>query len=138
MINLLLLSNMGPSKNKPHSGLFVYNQFIELKRNHSRSLNTNYFYLDQEEKSGLNKLLRYPLFFLRFLWCYVLSRKTQDIIHVHFYFPTIILAVAYKWLRNPRVKILVTYHGSDIYKYRKPNIVYRALSYFVLEHIFCE
>ncbi|WP_181901486.1 glycosyltransferase family 4 protein [Thalassotalea euphylliae] len=114
----------------------MHNQFKELRDSHHEAFATEYFYLDQEEKAGLAKLFRYPLFFVRFLWRYIFAIKTQNIIHVHFYFPTIILAAAYKWFRNPKVKILVTYHGSDIYKYMPPNAIYRLLSKCVDEHIF--
>jgi len=136
MIELLILSNMGPSRNKPSSGRFVLNQYHAIKNNFSNEINAEYFYLDQEPKKGIAKLLRYPVFFLKFLWSYVFRLKKLDIIHVHFYFPTILLAVFYKLFRRPNVKIVVTFHGSDIYKYIPANAIYRWCNKFVDKHIF--
>jgi glycosyltransferase involved in cell wall biosynthesis len=38
-------------------------------------------------------------------------------VHVHFFYPTILLAALYKKFINPTVKIIATFHGSDIYLY---------------------
>lgn len=134
IIHVLLLSNMGPSKNKPNSGRFVMNQYLALKK--FKELELDFFYLDQEKKIGLKKLFRYPLFFVRFLLKYIFSTKKVDIIHVHFYFPNILLAIIYKFLRNWNVKVVVTFHGSDIYSYSSPNFLYKACIDFVDKSIF--
>ncbi|WP_282131545.1 glycosyltransferase family 4 protein [Pseudoalteromonas aliena] len=133
-IRVLLLSNMGPSKNKPNSGRFIMNQYTSLKK--YTDLDMNYFYLDQEEKSGLLRLFRYPFFYFRFLFKYIFSMKKLDIIHVHFFFPNVLLAITYKMLRNWKVKIIVTFHGSDIYSYYPPSRVYKKCINFVDESIF--
>lgn len=133
-MRILLLSNMGPSKSKPNSGRFIMNQYLSLKK-HSAA-DVDFFYLEQTTKSGLARFFRYPLFFIRFLLRYIFSFNKQDIIHVHFYFPNILLAIAYKLLRNWQVKIVVTFHGSDIYLYSPPNIIYKACSHFVDQYIF--
>lgn len=134
LIKVLILSNMGPSKTKPNSGRFILNQYLGLKK--QANCEVGFFYLDQESKVGLAKVLRYPLFFCRFILNYILSRTKQDIIHVHFYFPNILLAVAYKLLRNWQVKIVVTFHGSDIYSYSPPNFIYRVCTHFIDKYIF--
>ncbi|WP_165724790.1 glycosyltransferase family 4 protein [Pseudoalteromonas sp. SA25] len=133
-IRVLLLSNMGPSKNKPNSGRFVMNQYEALRKN--SNLKVEFFYLNQEKKSPLVQKIRYPLFFVRFLFNCIFSSKKKDVIHVHFYFPNILLAIVYKFLRNWRVKIVVTFHGSDIYSYVSPNIIYRACTRFIDSYIF--
>lgn len=133
-IRVLLLSNMGPSKNKPNSGRFIMNQYTSLKK--YTDLDMNYFYLDQEKKSGLLRVFRYPLFALHFLFKYIFSVKKLDIIHVHFFFPNILLAITYKILRNWKVKIAVTFHGSDIYSYSPPSGIYKKCIDFVDESIF--
>jgi len=125
---------MGPSKEKPNSGRFVVNQFKTLKEQHD--FDVELFYLNQNKKTGLAKALRYPLFFLRFIFYYVFSLKKLSVIHVHFYFPNIALAIFYKLCRNPKVKIVVTFHGSDIYSYSPPNFVYRMCSHLVNKYIF--
>ncbi|TMO67078.1 group 1 glycosyl transferase [Pseudoalteromonas aurantia] len=133
MKRVLFLSNMGPSKEKPNSGRFVKNQydFLQEKGNYE----IEYFYLSQDVKRGLLKLLRYPLFAIRFLLKYVFGKKI-DIIHVHFFFPTVFLAIAYKLFRNPRVAIISTFHGSDVYHYSPPNWSYRFACRFVNHAIF--
>lgn len=133
-VRVLLLSNMGPSKNKPNSGRFIFNQYVSLKQ--QAQCQVDFFYLDQEPKVGLAKRLRYPIFFCRFIAKYVFARNKQDIIHVHFYFPNILLAIAYKLLRNWQAKIVVTFHGSDIYAYLPANGIYKACSRFVDQYIF--
>jgi len=125
---------MGPSKEKPNSGLFVYNQFMALNR--QDNLNVDFFYLNQDQKRGFAKLLRYPCFFLNFIINYIFSTKKIDIIHVHFFFPNILLAIIYKAFRNWNLKIITTFHGSDIYHYKKPNIIYKLSSYCVTQFIF--
>ncbi len=134
MINLLLLSNMGPSPQNPNSGIFVYNQFVALGEN--EKLNVDFFYLNQDKKSGLAKLLRYPKFFFDFIMKYIFSRGKVDVIHVHFFFPLILFALFYKLFRNFNVKVVVTFHGSDIYLYTPPRLIYRLSSYFVDKFIF--
>lgn len=131
---VLLLSNMGPSEENPNSGRFVVNQYKALKK--LSNFEIDYFYLNQDKKSGFNSLLRYPLFLLSFIKKFVFSTKRVDLIHVHFYFPNILLAICYKWLRNPWVKIVVTFHGSDIYKYQYPGMLYKLATYFVSHFIF--
>lgn len=134
LIKILIISNMGPSKTKPNSGRFILNQYLGLKK--QVNCEVGFFYLDQEPKVGLAKRLRYPLFFCRFIANYVFARNKQDIIHVHFYFPNILLAIAYKLLRNWQAKIVVTFHGSDIYAYSPANGIYKVCSHFVDKYIF--
>ena len=131
---VLFLSNMGPSVSMPNSGRFVMNQYESLKA--QPDLLLDYYYLTQEKTSLFSRLFRYPVFFMRFIMRYVFSVKKQHIIHVHFYFPNILLAVAYKLFRNWKVKIVVTFHGSDIYLYTPPSFLYKSCTYFVDEYIF--
>lgn len=118
--NILIISNMGPKPSAPFQGKFVQNQVCALA-----PLDPAYHYMRWHSDSLLNKILKYPVFLLDFIWCYILSRQRFDIIHVHFFYPTIWLALLYKALRNRRVKIIVTCHGSDIYKYQPPGKLYR-------------
>ncbi len=118
--NILILSNMGPKPSAPFQGKFVHNQVWALA-----ALHPAYHYMRWHSDSLLNKLLKYPVFTLDFIWRYILSRRRFDIVHVHFFYPTIWLALLYKALRNPKLKIVVTCHGSDIYKYQPPGKLYR-------------
>mgnify|MGYP006163298581 CR=1 FL=1 len=118
--NILIISNMGPKPSAPFQGKFVHNQVWALA-----SLNPAYHYMRWHSDSVLNRVLKYPVFLLDFIWRYILSRRRFDIVHVHFFYPTIWLALLYKALRHRRVKIIVTCHGSDIYKYQPPGKLYR-------------
>lgn len=134
LTRVLFLSNMGPSISKPNSGRFVMNQYESLKA--QPDLLLDYYYLTQEKTSLFRRLFRYPVFFMRFVLRYVFSLQKQHIIHVHFYFPNVLLAIAYKCFRNWRVKIVVTFHGSDIYLYTPPSYLYKACTHFVDKYIF--
>ncbi|WP_417707585.1 glycosyltransferase family 4 protein [Rheinheimera aquimaris] len=129
--NILIISNMGPKPSSPFQGKFVHNQVWALA-----ALHPAYHYMRWHSDSLLNKILKYPVFILDFIWRYILSRRKFDIVHVHFFYPTIYLAILYKALRNRRVKIVVTCHGSDIYKYQPPGKLYRWCATKVDQWIF--
>ena len=118
--DILIISNMGPKRSAPFQGKFVHNQVWALA-----ALHPGYHYMRWHSDSLLNKLLKYPVFLLDFIWRFILSRRRFDIVHVHFFYPTIYLALLYRFFRNRRVKIIVTCHGSDIYKYTPPGKLYR-------------
>jgi len=118
---VLIITNMGPKPSAPFQGQFVKNQMLALKKRQALA----YFYMSWHNDSLLNRLLKYPVLFLQFFWSYILSFKSFDVIHVHFFYPTIWLALAYKYLRKPSVKIVVTCHGSDIYHYQPFGALYR-------------
>ncbi len=122
---------MGPKPSSPFQGKFVHNQVWALA-----ALHPAYHYMRWHSDSLLNKILKYPVFILDFIWRYILSRRKFDIVHVHFFYPTIYLAILYKALRNRRVKIVVTCHGSDIYKYQPPGKLYRWCAAKVDQWIF--
>jgi L-malate glycosyltransferase len=129
--NILIISNMGPKPSAPFQGKFVHNQVWALA-----ALNPGYHYMRWHSDSWLNKLLKYPVFLMDFIWRFLLSRRRYDIVHVHFFYPTIWLAILYKLLRNRQVKIIVTCHGSDIYKYQPPGKLYRWCAGWVTQWIF--
>lgn len=122
---------MGPKPSSPFQGKFVHNQVWALA-----ALHPAYHYMRWHSDSLLNKILKYPVFILDFIWRYILSRRKFDIVHVHFFYPTIYLAILYKALRNRSVKIVVTCHGSDIYKYQPPGKLYRWCAAKVDQWIF--
>lgn len=129
---VLIITNMGPKPSAPFQGQFVKNQVLALQPYQTLA----YFYMSWHNDSLLNRLLKYPVLFVQFFWSYILSFKSFDIIHVHFFYPTIWLALAYKYLRKPSVKIVVTCHGSDIYHYQPFGVLYRWCSSFVDQWIF--
>lgn len=128
---VLIVTNMGPKPSAPYQGQFVKNQVDALA-----AINPAYCYMRWHNNSLLNKLLKYPVLWLQFVWSYVFSLTRYDIIHVHYFYPTIWLALTYRWLRNPKVKIVVTCHGSDIYLYKPEPRLYKFAAAQVQHFIF--
>lgn len=119
---LLVVTNMGPKPSAPFQGQFVASQVAELN---AQGQVADYHYMRWHGDSLLNRVLKYPVFLLDFVWRFLFSRKRYDIIHVHFFYPSIWLALLYRVLRNRQLKIVVTCHGSDIYYYQPPSNLYR-------------
>jgi len=131
-MKVLVVSNMGPKLSAPLQGGFVDKQVSRLK---DSGLDISYFWLKWNGDSLIYKLFKYPVFFACFFFKYILSSKRYDIIHIHFYFPTIICGLFYKVFKNKKVKILVTCHGSDVYYYTPASWLYKKLS-FIVDHWF--
>lgn len=119
---LLIITNMGPKTSAPFQGQFVTNQVVELT---NQGQPADYHYMRWHSDSWLNSVFKYSVFFLDFVWRFLLSLKKYQIIHVHFFYPSIFLALLYRFLRNRQLKIVVTCHGSDIYFYQPPSRLYR-------------
>ncbi|MEI4548450.1 glycosyltransferase family 4 protein [Pseudoalteromonas spongiae] len=132
-MNVLVVSNMGPKKSAPVLGLFVNNQVKRLKHDIS---NLDYFYMRWNGDSFFHRLFKYPFFFFSFFISVVLNPKKIDLIHIHYYYPTILSAWLYKLLRNKHVKVVVTCHGGDIYCYQSPSQTYKKLICIVDHWIF--
>lgn len=132
-MNVLVVSNMGSKPSNPSLGLFVDNQVAALRRILD---NVCYFKMTYNGDGFTHKLLKYPVFFFKFFLTHILSKTKYDIIHIHYYYPTIYAAFLYKYLRNRSVKVVVTCHGGDIYHYAPPNFLYRKLTYLVDHWIF--
>ncbi|MCH8538451.1 MAG: glycosyltransferase family 4 protein [Alkalimonas sp.] len=129
-MHILLISNMGPKPSAPVQG-----QFIEQQRQ-ALPVPTDYHFMRWHQDTLLNRCLKYPVWALSFFWRYLCRRKTYQLLHVHFYYPTIWLAILYKLLRNRKVAIVVTCHGSDIYHYQPPGWGYRWCARWVDHWVF--
>lgn len=117
MKRVLVLTNMEKTKTSPYVGQFVRDQVFQLQA--KESLDVKFFDMPHCRL----KWLRYPKFLLTFL-CKA-RHFDADIVHVHFYFPTIILAHCYRRLFRPECKIMVTFHGSDVFLYGNKHRLYR-------------
>lgn len=124
---------MGPKHSAPLQGIFVKKQVARLQQVNGQ---VDYHYMAFNGDSIIHKLLKYPLFFIAFAFKFLMSRKRYDIIHIHYYFPTIYCGWLYKKLKNSKVKIVVTCHGGDIYSYSKPPKTYKKLTSIVDYWIF--
>lgn len=129
-MQILLISNMGPKPSAPVQG-----QFIEQQR-HALPMTTDYHFMRWHQDTLLNRCFKYPVWALSFFWRYLCRRKTYQLLHVHFYYPTIWLAILYKVLRNRKAIIVVTCHGSDIYHYQPASFAYRWCTRWVDHWIF--
>ena len=109
-MKILLISNMYPSNSKPYAGIFVKNQFEELKNSLEAEDSIEIFYMKRQFTSSLGSFWKYFKAFVSF-FRYLFKR--YDIIHLHFFYPLIYLVWIYKKIR-PKTKIVVTFHGSDI------------------------
>lgn len=109
-MKILFITNMYPSKQKAYAGIFVKNQFEHLKQILNSEDELEIFYMKRSFTSKFGSLIKYSFAFIKFL---PKIFKKYDIIHVHYFYPLILLA----WLNkkvNPNVKIVVTFLGRDI------------------------
>ena len=122
-MNCLIVSNMGPHKAKPALGSFVINQYKELSKQNKYDFD---LFLMPEHAYRYNlSLIRYLIFFFCFLMFCIKSKKKFDLIHVHFFFPTIIFVYIYKLIFNRKVKFVATFHGTDVYSYSYEAKIYK-------------
>lgn len=107
-MKILIISNMYPSKEKPYSGIFVKNQYEYLK--YQLKQDVEIYTIKRTFTSKVGSIIKYLKAFILFFPFFF---KKYDVIHLHYFFPMIILAVLYQ-LFHPKTKIVVTFHGSDI------------------------
>lgn len=109
-MKILFITNMYPSKQKAYAGIFVKNQFEELKDIIDDEDTLDIFYMKRAFTSKVGSALKYIFAFIRFI---PFLFKRFDIIHVHYFYPLILLA----WLNkkiHKETKIVVTFLGRDI------------------------
>jgi glycosyltransferase involved in cell wall biosynthesis len=114
-MKILIISNMYPSVQKPYSGIFVLNQFNYLKNELNQ--NVELYAMKRTFTSKIGSLVKYFKAFIGFFPYYF---KKYDVIHVHFFYPLIILAVIYKFFHR-KTKLVVTFHGTDISSFMNSN-----------------
>lgn len=122
-MNCLIMSNMGPSKYKPALGRFVTNQFNEI--NKDPQVNASLFLMPEKAYEYNNSLLRYVYFLFSFINFCRAEKVKFDIIHIHFFYPTILFAYLYKLFFNRKVVFVATFHGTDVYAYSLKSKLYK-------------
>lgn len=122
-MNCLIISNMGPSKYKPAQGRFVTNQFDEI--NKDPQVNASLFLMPEKAYEYNNSLLRYGYFLLSFINFCLKTKDKFDIIHIHFFYPTVLFAYLYKLFFNRKVVFVATFHGTDVYAYSLKSSLYK-------------
>jgi L-malate glycosyltransferase len=100
---------MYPSKDKKYLGIFVKNQYEELQRIKRENHVIDIFYLQGLHTSKVGTAIKYlkAIKFTPYLF------KKYDTVHLHYFYPLIILVWFYKII-HPTTKLVVTFHGSDI------------------------
>ena len=109
-MKILFITNMWPSKQKSYAGIFVKNQYEELQRIKNKEDRLDIFYMKRSFTSKARSLVKYALAFIRFI---PLAFKKYDVIHVHYFYPLILLAYFKKKIHK-NTKIVVTFLGRDI------------------------
>ncbi|WP_162998342.1 glycosyltransferase family 4 protein [Vibrio owensii] len=125
---------MKPTKLKPTSGLFVINQMEELKNNYG----IEFFTLLKSRVFGgkISKFISYISFLFHCAYKLLTGLDHKiDLIHVHFYYPTIFYAVIFKKLFRIKSKLICTFHGSDVYAFHD-SIGYKFLLKYIDHYIF--
>jgi len=107
-MNVLVLSNMYPSVESKTYGIFVKNQVEALKQ---RGVNVEVIAITDLKKGKGATVEKYARFYFQQLKL-LFSRRHIDVIHVHYVFPTGLLAPLLKW--RFKAKLIVTAHGGDI------------------------
>ena len=118
-MNVLLISNMYPTKSM-YGGIFIKNQYDFFKQNYENENNTfEIFYIPRRKTNIIGSLIKYIKAFMKFLPYYF---KKYDILHVHYFFPLIILPFIYKKF-YPKSKIILTFHGGEVNNILKYYII---------------
>lgn len=116
---------MHPTCEFPSAGRFVLDQVQAIRDLDLADTTIDYEGLPRKVTGPFGSLLKYGRFGLAVLWRAV-RKPRYDIVHVHFFVPTVIVALLYRMLRTPGPRIVATFHGSDIYAYKETS-VYRFL-----------
>ncbi len=109
-LKILIVSNAYPSEEKKYSGIFVKNQYEELLKNKGKGDIIELFYMSRKMTSFYGSIFKYIKTVIKFIPFYF---RKYDIIHLHFFYPLIMLVYIYK-VFHPKSKLIVTFHGSDI------------------------
>lgn len=116
---LLIITNMGPSPLNPFQGQFVFRQAEAIIERGFFDLVDIYSMPALLQK--LPVVIRYPVWTIVFVVCFGWRRYSH--LHVHFFFPAALLARLYKKL-YPTVRMVTTFHGTDVYRYQPPGREY--------------
>lgn len=118
---------MYPSEQKPYAGVFVKNQYEYFIKNYKEEYSWEIFYMKRTFNTKLGSIIKYLkasfLFFKRHLF------KSYDIIHLHFYFPLIIVVYIYQ-IFHPRTKLVVTFHGNDVARSSDTKFLSKIFQFF--------
>ena len=112
-LKILMISNAGPSRNYPGSGIFISNTIKALNDNNQK---VDWVYITKDLKIyKIVKIFKYLYLYIKSIKCLLVNR--YDLIHIHFISHTGILGLMLKKIR-PEVPLIINFHGSDINAWR--------------------
>ena len=111
-MKVLIISNMYPSSQKPYSGIFVKNQYENLKAIVAPNEEISLLAMERTFTGPVGSIAKYIKFTFKIIPLYF---KKIDVVHLHFFFPLIIPVIFFKLFG--KTKLVVTFHGSDIHNY---------------------
>lgn len=114
-IKVLILSNMYPKRNS-YYGIFVREQIKSLEK-----LGVDVIKVVKKERS----ILGYIFFILKLIL--YLSFKSYDLVHAHFGFHSALFPAIIR-----KKALIITFHGSDVFKEVWRNIIYYNAQRFVV------
>lgn len=106
----LILTNMYPSSEKPYAGIYVKNLYRCLQKKSEAGHSFELLAMPRQYTGKIGTLIKYFKFFAR---SSLHLFKQYKVIHLHFFYPLALWVYVYKLL-HPRVKVVVTFHGTDI------------------------
>ena len=109
-MKILIITSMYPSPEKKYSGIFVKNQYEQLQTLMKDGEEIELFFMKRTFTSLWGSVKKYILAFIRFIPYYF---KNYDVIHLHSFYPLILVTWFYK-LFYPKTKLVVTFHGTDV------------------------
>ncbi len=109
-MKILIVTSMYPSPEKKYSGIFVKNQYEQLQNIMREGEEIELFFMKRTFTSLWGSIKKYVLAFFRFIPYYF---KKYDVIHLHSFYPLILVTWLYKLL-YPKTRLVVTFHGTDV------------------------
>lgn len=125
---------MYPSREKKYAGIFVKNQF-EYLSTHDKKNEYLVLALERAFTGKFGSLKKYFLFYKKSLLFNL--QKKPDVIHLHFFSPLAPLVWLFKKIIGS--KIVVTSHGSDLYRRMNNKVIKKFYSYILkdFDYIIC-
>jgi glycosyltransferase involved in cell wall biosynthesis len=129
-MNILIMTNMGPSVTHPFSDVPVRLQVDTIRRLSGAAHQVDYFNLRRHVTSLWGSLAKYALAFVRFL---PTCMRRYDIVHLHYGYPLLAFVFVYKLL-HPNAGSIVTFLGSDL-NYEMSEGMRRRFFRFLLRRV---
>ncbi|WP_130860499.1 glycosyltransferase [Gracilibacillus phocaeensis] len=113
---ILIISTMYPSQKYPSFGIFVENQVKRIRQN---GYSVDLLVIKNPKMGKANLIIKYGVWFLKWLDLVVRKRQRYDVIHAHYAFPSGLLGL---WLKRMiKVPLIITVHGGDLDKMANIN-----------------